>query len=71
MSVTSLLTEAQFIAQIMKALIALGKLLFKRHKGDVSAAKAELLKIRDYWADTAQKRAAVDAELERLEREGK
>lgn len=69
--VTNALTEAQFIAKIMKALVELGKLLFKRTKGNVAAAEAEIRRIPDFWADTDTKRAAVDAELNKLEREGK
>lgn len=65
------MTKARFIAQLMGALLELAAELFRRHKGDVAAAKAELQRIPDYWAGTAEKRAKIDKELAELKAQGK
>lgn len=70
-NVKTLLTEAQFIAQILSTLLEFGKTLFKRHKGDPEAAKADIRRIPDYWADYDELKANIDAEMEKLSRAGK
>jgi hypothetical protein len=65
------MTKARFIAQIMGALLELATELYRRHKGDVAAAKAEIRRIPDYWTGTAEKRAKIDKELADLKAQGK
>lgn len=67
----SKLTEAAFIAQLLKDLIALGRFLYKQFKGDVGAARTELRRIPDHWAGTEANRADVAQQMAELKAQGK
>jgi hypothetical protein len=62
-----------FAAKILASpeLSAFIKFLFARHRGDPIAAREEISSIPDHWADYADERAKIDAELATLKAQGK
>jgi hypothetical protein len=57
-------TWAQFALQILPDLVQLARELFKRHGGDIEAARLELRNIHSRKAEIEADRAKIDAEIE-------
>jgi hypothetical protein len=60
------LSWAKFFAVMLPELSELGRELYKRHKGHLDSARAELALIRDHGARLHAAEAAIDARLDRL-----
>jgi hypothetical protein len=59
----NVLNWAKFLAALLPYLSDLARELFKRHGGDVEAAKAELKTITDYGLMRREKQLAIDREI--------
>jgi hypothetical protein len=53
----------EFWQQVLPSMVKFGQKLYEEHKGDVSAARAELRTITDQRGRRAQGEEAVDAKL--------
>lgn len=65
---TKTLQWVEFARRMLPELVSLGRVLYERHHGDITAARRELGSIRAHWAELDEERLDVDRELEELER---
>lgn len=61
---TAALSWATFAARMLPLALELLRDLYRRHDGNLDAARTELRAVRDHWARVAEIEATVDARLE-------
>ncbi len=60
-----------FAKSIVTDLLSLGEVLYVRFKGDVGAARAEIRRVKEHWANWSEENARIDAENAALKAQGK